>query len=221
VKKKMMFLTLGAALVAAPVFAAPGGKMGDADGNGVLTRAEAQAHATEMFAKMDANKDGKIDAADREAARAAMQAKRFASFDADSDGSISKAEWDQRGADRQAKRAEWKQKRAAATPEAGDTEKGKRPGMRGHRGMRGGHHGMRGGHGMMMKADTDGDKAISQAEFQTAALARFDALDANKDGQVTAEERKAAREAKRAEWQAKRAERKAQRAAAAPAAPAD
>src|SRR3546814_7484322 len=68
-----------------------------------------------------------------------------------------------------------------------------------------GHHGMRGGHGMMMKADTNGDKAISQTEFQTAALARFDAQDANKDGQVTAAERKAAREAKRAEWRAKRA----------------
>ena len=42
---------------------------------------------------------------------------------------------------------------------------------------------------MMARADTDGDRAISQAEFQTAALARFDAADGNKDGQVTAEER--------------------------------
>lgn len=192
-KKSMIFLTLGAAMVAAPVFAAPGGKMGDADGNGVLTRAEAQAHATERFARMDANKDGKIDAADREAARAAMQAKRFASFDANSDGSISKAEWDQQGADRAAKRAA-----------AGEAGQGKRHAMRGHHGKRGGHHGM----WMMGKADTDGDKAISQAEFQTAALARFDAADANKDGQVTAEERKAQRGA----WRAKRG--------AAPAAPA-
>src|SRR3546814_8900769 len=71
---------------------ARGGKMGDADGNGVLTRAEAQAHADAMFARIDANKDGKVDAADREAARAAMQAKRFASFDANSDGSISKTD---------------------------------------------------------------------------------------------------------------------------------
>src|SRR3546814_6745640 len=92
------------------LFAAPGGRTGDADGNGVLTRAEAQAHATDRFAKMDTNKDGKIDAADRQAARAAMQAKRFAAFDANSDGSISKAEWDQHGADRQAKRTERKDK---------------------------------------------------------------------------------------------------------------
>jgi hypothetical protein len=77
--------------------------------------------------------------------------------------------------------------------------------MRGGHGKRGGHHGMM----MMGKADTDGDKAISQAEFQTAALARFDAADANKDGQVTAEERQAQRGA----WRAKRG--------AAPTAPAN
>ena len=78
-------------------------------------------------------------------------------------------------------------------------------------------HGMRGHHGMMMmgKADTDGDKAISQAEFQTAALARFDVADANKDGQVTPEERKAQREA----WKAKAGEWRAKRGAA-PSAPA-
>ncbi|HEV7311168.1 hypothetical protein [Sphingopyxis sp.] len=184
--KKIIFSTLGAALVAVPVLAAPGGgAKGDADGNGVLTRAEAQAHATQMFAKMDANKDGKLDAADRAARHAKMQAKMFERLDANKDGSISKAEWDQHGADRAAKRAD---KRA-------DAGEGKRDGMRGHHGKRGGHRGM-----MMGKADTDGDKAISQAEFQTAALARFDAADANKDGQVTAEERQAQRGA----WRAKR-----------------
>lgn len=201
--KKITLLTLGAALIAVPALAAPGGKMGDADGNGVLTRAEVQANATQMFAKMDANKDGKIDATDRAARHAEMQAKRFAALDANSDGSVSKAEWDQHGADRAAKRAERKEKRVAA---AGETGEGKRDGMRGHHGKRGGH-GMRGGHGGWMKADADGDKAITQAEFQTAALARFDRLDANKDGQVTAEERKAQREAwkaKAGEWRAKR-----------------
>jgi hypothetical protein len=202
----MTLLTLGAALIAVPALAAPGGdrNMGDADGNGVLTRAEAEAAATQMFAKMDANQDGKLDAADRAARHAAMQAKRFAALDANSDGSISKAEWDQHGADRQAKRAERKAKRGAAG------EEGKRE-MRGHHGKRGSHHGMRGDHGMMMKADADGDKAISQAEFQTAALARFDRLDSNKDGKVTAEER----QAQRAAWKAKRGQR-----GATPAAPA-
>src|SRR3546814_17857960 len=102
----MIFLTLGAAMIAAPVFAAPGGKMGDADGNGVLTRAEAQAHADAMFARIDANKDGKVDAADREAARPAMQATRFPSFDPNSDGSLRQTDRDQPGADRQAQRHE-------------------------------------------------------------------------------------------------------------------
>lgn len=187
--KKIPLLTLGAALIAVPVLAAPGAS----DRNATQTRAEVQTKAAEMFAKLDANKDGKLDAADRAAKRAERQAKKFARLDADGNGSISKAEWDQQGADRAAKRAA-----------AGEAGQGKRHAMRGHHGKRGGHHGMR----MMGKADTDGDKAISQAEFQTAALARFDAADANKDGQVTAEERKAQRGA----WRAKRG--------AAPAAPA-
>ncbi|AJA09157.1 hypothetical protein SKP52_11285 [Sphingopyxis fribergensis] len=187
--KKISLFTLAAALVAVPVLAAPG-----ADGNAVQTRTEAQAKAAQMFAKMDANRDGKLDAADRSAQHAERQAKMFASLDADGNGSISKAEWDKHGADRAAKRAERGENRAEAR-KAGE---GKR-----HHGMRGGHHGM-----MMGKADTDGDKAISQAEFQTAALARFDAADANKDGQVTAEERRAQRGA----WRAKRGA-----AAAAPA----
>lgn len=193
-KKKITLLTLGAALLAVPVLAAPGGgAKGDADANGVLTRTEAQAHATQMFAKMDVNKDGKIDATDRAAQRAERQAKMFANLDADGNGSISKAEWDKHNVDRAAKRSARGDKRA----DAGEArEGGKRHGMRGgHHGKRGGHHGM-----MMGKADVNGDKAISQAEFQTAALARFDAADANKDGQVTAAERQAQREA----WRAKR-----------------
>jgi hypothetical protein len=195
VKKKISFLTLGAALIAVPVLAAPGGAAkGDADGNGVLTRAEAQASATQRFAGMDANKDGKLDAADRAVRRAAMQEKRFAALDANKDGNISKAEWDQHGADRAAKRAERGDKRAA-TGEAGQ---GRRDGMRGHHGKRGGHRMGGGMGGGWMKADSNGDKVIGQAEFVAASLARFDRLDANKDGQVTAEERQAARTAMRA-----------------------
>ena len=196
-KKQLTFLTLGAALIAVPVLAAPGA----ADRDATQTRAEAQTRAAEMFAKMDANKDGKLDASDRAARRTEMQAKMFDRLDANKDGSISKAEWDQHSADRAAKRSDRGEKRV----DAGD----------GKRGMRG-HHGKRGGHGMMMaRADTDGDKAVSQAEFQAAALARFDAADANKDGQVTAEERATQREA----WKAKAGEWRAKRGAA-PATPA-
>jgi len=182
--KKISFMMIGAALVATPALAAPGGAKGDGDRS--LTRAEAQTRAAERFAKMDVNKDGKIDAADRAAKRAEMQAKRFASLDTNGDGSISRAEWDNQNADRAAKRAT----RVAA----GEAREGKRHAMRGP-GKRGGQYAM----GGRMMRGADGNQAMSLAEFQTAALARFDAADANKDGVVTAEERQAQRAAWRAE----------------------
>jgi Ca2+-binding EF-hand superfamily protein len=188
--KKIALLTLGAALIATPAIAA---QRGPADAKPTLTRAEAQTRAAEMFAKLDANKDGKLDAADRAARRTAMQAKRFEALDANKDGSVSKAEWDQHAAKRGEKRAA-----------AGEARDGKRHAMRGP-GKRGGHR-MGGG----MKPGGAGDKVITQAEFVAAALARFDRLDANKDGQVTTEERQAARTA----WKAKAEERRAQRGAA-------
>ncbi|HMO75766.1 MAG TPA: hypothetical protein PKD99_16370 [Sphingopyxis sp.] len=199
-KKRLTLLSLGAALVAVPVLAAQGaGPKGDAPS----TRAEAQAKAIELFARLDANKDGKLDAADRAVRGAEMRAKAFERLDADKDGNVSKAEWDKHAADRQAKMAERREKRAAAGA-PGEAREGKRPGARGHFGKRGGFHGARGD---WMKADTDGDKAISQAEFVAAALARFDSVDANKDGTISAEERAAHRtamKAKRDEWRAKR-----------------
>jgi hypothetical protein len=48
-----------------------------------------------------------------------------------------------------------------------------------------------------MRADTDGDSRISQAEFVGARMQRLTALDANSDGSVTVEERRAARETRR------------------------
>jgi hypothetical protein len=48
-------------------------------------------------------------------------------------------------------------------------------------------------------ADTDGDSRVSQAEFVTAAMQRFDSGDANRDGTITAEEMRAGMEARRAE----------------------
>lgn len=196
-KKKMTLLTLGAALIAVPVLAAPGGdrNMGDANKDGVLTRAEAEAHAKAMFVKLDVNKDGKLDQADRAARHAERRAQMFDRLDANKDGSISKAEWDQADAARQAKRAEWKAKRGERAGAPG--EGGERHAMRGHHGGKRGGHGGHGGPGGWMKADANGDKAISQAEFVAGALARFDRMDANKDGKVTVEERQAMRQAMR------------------------
>ncbi|GGB88263.1 hypothetical protein GCM10011494_03210 [Novosphingobium endophyticum] len=158
----------------------------DANSDGVIARAEAQAAAKAMFAKFDANKDGKLDQSDREAHHQEMRGKMFEMLDTDKDGSISKQEF----------------------------MAGKRPGREGMRGHHGagmgkhlGKHG--GGHGMMMmqKADADNDGAVSQAEFLAAANKRFDMADANKDGNVTKEEREAAREKMKAEWKARKAEK--------------
>lgn len=185
--KTISFLALGAALIAGSALAAPGGDRGrgDANGDGVVTRAEAQAHATQLFAKLDVNKDGRLDQADRAARHAEMRAKMFDRLDANKDGSISKAEWDQAAAARDAKRAERKAQRAG-----GAEANGAAHAMRGPRGK----HGGPGGWG---RGDGDRAKSVTQAEFVAAALARFDRMDVNKDGKVTAEERQAARQAMR------------------------
>ncbi|WEK45291.1 MAG: EF-hand domain-containing protein [Candidatus Andeanibacterium colombiense] len=56
-----------------------------------------------------------------------------------------------------------------------------------------------GGPDMLAKADSNKDGALSRAEFEASTLARFDATDANHDGTVTPDERRAAMEERRAE----------------------
>jgi len=156
----------------------------DADGNGVLTRAEVQTHSAERFTRMDVNKDGKLDQADREARRNEM----FDRLDTDKNGQLSREEFSARP------------QHGEAMAQRGEGEDGKRWGKRHHRR----HGGMMGGMMMGRMADADKDGAVTQAEFTAAALQRFDAMDANKDGQVTKEERQAARKTMREEWRAKR-----------------
>ena len=151
-----------------------------------MTRAQAEAKAAERFAKMDANNDGVLNAADREARRG----QRFDRLDTDNNGSLSEAEFNARSAAR------------AQRQRPDGAVAGKRDGMRGHH--RGGRGMMGGRMGMAKSADTNNDNAISRAEFTAASLARFAKMDADNNGTVTAAERKAAREAMRAEWQARR-----------------
>lgn len=161
---------------------------GEGDCGRMQTRAEVQTRSVAIFARMDANKDGKLDPADREARRNQM----FDRLDTDKSGQISRAEFGTRSS-----RSEGMARREGAGREGGHGK----PGGWGGRGGRG-HHG-----GMMMgrMADANKDGAITQAEFTAAALQRFDASDANKDGQITKEERQAKHKAMRDEWRAKRA----------------
>jgi len=140
-----------------------------------MTRAQVEQRTAEMFAKLDANKDGKFDAADRtlldaqrDERRAERQAARFTQLDSDKNGSLSRAEFDA-GLDHARERV----------------ADGKRGGKGGPKGFRG--------------KGPDADKAMTQAEFTAAALARFDRADTNRDGTVTAAERKAQRAERRPE----------------------
>jgi Ca2+-binding EF-hand superfamily protein len=202
----------------------------DANGDGIVTRAEAQAAAAQVFAKLDVNHDGKIDKADRELMHQQMREKLFDKLDTNHDGSISEAEFladkgpEGRGPHGHGPDGGPGMNGPHGGPDGADDDRDPPPpgedgpgedgpGHFGHRGgMHGGMHG-RGGPGgmtaMAEQADTNHDGAISQAELIAAAMKRFDAEDTNHDGKVTKEEHQAAREARKAEWQAKKADKAA------------
>jgi len=171
-----MRLTLGLVLalgLAGAAQAQPDGNFRNRDG--VTTRAEVQARAGRMFERLNANRDGRIDAADRAVRQASRMEARFDRLDADDNGSISRAEFTQRAAlRRDGDRAGMGERRM------------RRPGMA--------RHGMRRGMMAGRMADGDRDGSITQAEFMTATLQRFERMDANRDGQVTRDERQSARQ---------------------------
>ena len=183
-KKLTLGLSALALAVAGTAYAAQDGqKHGpDADGNGVVTRAETQAFAARMFTRMDANKDGKLTEADRTARREARRTAMFAKLDSNSNGQVSREEF-------------------MTFDRDGDGKDGKHHRM----GREGGH----GGKGMMAMADTNKDGAVDKAEFAAGALKHFDQMDANKDGQVTKEEGQVARKAMRAKWREMKQDRTA------------
>jgi hypothetical protein len=125
------------------------------------TRAQAEQTATTMFARLDANGDGKLDAADR----AAQQQARFDRLDTDGNGQLSPAEFTAR----------------PARPDRAE---------RGQPGQRAGRHGDRGA-GMRMRGMPA--EGTTQAQFVATALEMFDRADADRNGTVTREERRAAR----------------------------
>jgi Ca2+-binding EF-hand superfamily protein len=166
----LMALSIG---TTAALYAAPRG-MADKDGDRIVTKAEAMAAADAYFAMLDANADGTLNKGDR----AAILAKRFAAVDTDKNGAISQPEFiaahemlGKRRADRREKRME-------------RSKMGKRHARAGGRDGR---------MDIMGRADSNGDKAISQPEFRAAAEARFAKADTNNDGSITPDERRAGR----------------------------
>ncbi|KPF93935.1 hypothetical protein IP81_00070 [Novosphingobium sp. AAP83] len=144
----------------------------DADGDKAISWSEAKAKADTMWTKLDVNKDGKLDPADR----SAKMGEKFASIDTDKNGTISRDEF----------MAHHRQMEAGKEARAESRGKGRGK----HRGM--GHYGMMGGGmGMLAMADTNKDGAVSRTEFDAVTKMHFDMADANKDGKITADERRA------------------------------
>jgi hypothetical protein len=196
-KKLALAGVAAAALIAIPVLAQQTEHRGPMAGP--MTRAAVQAKVQAHFAKVDANRDGFVTQEEARAGREGMRAERqerrgeargemFARLDADHDGSISRAEFDARPALGKGGRAERKANRM------------ERRAMRG--GQRGAMMGRMGGRGFEM-LDADKDGKVSMAEASGRALAMFDRVDANRDGTIAPEERRAAREAMRARRAAK------------------
>lgn len=174
----------------------------DADGNGEISVAERDAARTvrrgghhrrpgmmaeegdmrgrlteEEMAPLRRGRDSSETPAERHARWVEHRNEAWSSADADGNGSLSRAEYDAMTEARRVRMREHMQ-------QAGDE------GLR-HRGMRRGDH--------FARMDSDGDGRVTLAELSERALARFDRADADHDGTVTPEERRAARQAMRAE----------------------
>jgi EF hand len=182
-KKIAIGLSLGVLALSGTAFAAQAWARGH-DNDRTSTRAEALTRSEQLFARLDVNKDGKLDPADREARRAAA----FDRIDANKDGGISRAEFTAMHAG------------MGGRGMAGDGDKSAMSGehrMGGHR--MGGHR--RGGMMLMRMADSNKDGVVTSAEFTAAAATRFDTADTNRDGTLTPAERQAARGAMRERMQ--------------------
>jgi len=161
---------------------------GKASAREPMTRTDAESRANDAFARLDANGDGLLSKADRETGIAEY----FAKADTDGNGQLSLAEATAAHEARRTERRERFVERRAERPR-GDRKRGEAR-MGGRRDARG----LRSLVGIVRSADADGDRQISQSEFSAAALARFDRADADGDGAITREDRKALREAFRA-----------------------
>lgn len=167
-KKSLILLPL-AALLASPAVAQGPRPGPDADGDGIVTRAEESAEADRRFARMDANRDGTVTPEERRAERERMRAERR-------DRVVTEDQFKER--------AEKRFERLDANDDGRLTGDERRMGRRGPKGapsMRG-----RGGPRPEPKAET-------LAEHRARALERFDRIDTDRDGRLTEAERAADR----------------------------
>jgi Ca2+-binding EF-hand superfamily protein len=177
------------------------------------TRADVQAHIAKFFAKVDANRDGFVTRAEADATVAQRTAKaetrgdrrgaRFDRIDTNHDAQVTKAEAEAARQARMARQAAAGNRlfeRADANHDGviSKAEFDAKAGRMHARLERAGLH--RGFAGRMFDtADLNKDGRLSLSEAQQAALQHFDRSDLNHDGQLTPEERRQARQALRAQ----------------------
>ncbi|GEM_PF-3500945 len=146
-----------------------------------MTRDAVEQRANAAFERLDVNKDGTIDAADREARVEQVARTRFDAADADGDGAIS---YDEFAALREVRKDRRTDRRATRVERQAARGEGLRgPAARGDR---------RGPGRGIARAMIGQDGSVSKADFIGDALSRFDAADADSDGVVTVEERRGA-----------------------------
>lgn len=198
---KTFVLLAGAALVAlgsaASAQEAPGQR---GQRNADVTRAQVVERVTQRFQRLDADRDGRVTPEEMRQARAAlrerMQQRRFDRLDLNHDGSITREEMAQAHAQMRERREAARARRGAAA-EGAHRRGHHRFAMRHHRG-----HGRMGGFGQRMFGEQG---YVTLEQMRERALQRFDRLDANRDGTVTAEERRQARAQMRERMRQRRA----------------
>jgi hypothetical protein len=188
--KKSLFLgAAGAALLAGSAVAQP-----QADRGQGVSRDQVESRVGAMFSRVDADRDGFITQAEAEAARTAVRAQLqqrrgerraalFARLDADGNGVISREEFNAPRA--RAEGGEGRGDRRAARMQ----RRGPGSAARGPRGAMGARFGAQ----AFAQMDADRDGRVSLAEATRFRLERFDRLDSNDDGRITREEAQAAR----------------------------
>lgn len=188
-----LLATAGAAIAQGP---GPGPRP---DRNADMTRAQVIERTDRAFARLDTNNDGRFTREEGQARgeqrREQRMTRMFDRLDADRNGSITREEMAQAHAARRG-------------PGGPGTEGGgppPHPGML-HRGRRGGGFGGPGMRGMRGQRMFGEQGFVSREQFRERALARFDRLDANHDGTVTAVERQAARGQRRERMRERRGE---------------
>lgn len=169
---------------------------GEAGRDRTVTRAQFVDARVARLTELDANGDGSVSVEERQAAMQARRAERadarFAKLDANSDGSISRAEFD-----------------------AGSAVRGERSAGAARMAHRGGNR-----HAMRVRGPARQAGPVVISDVAAKLGEQFDKLDANRDGVVTADERRAAMTAMRARFQERRAARQAERQTQQPASPA-